>query len=52
MSNTDIMLRYNSVWETFDIGAILEFFAEDGISDMVNVRKATDTRRFAQSLKP
>jgi limonene-1,2-epoxide hydrolase len=41
MTNTDIMLRYNSVWETFDIDAILEFFAEDGIFDMVNVRKAT-----------
>jgi len=41
MSNTDIFLRYNSVWETFDIDAILEFFAEDGIFDMVNVRKAT-----------
>ena len=41
MSNTEIIVRFNAVWETFDVDAILSFFAEGATFDMVHIRKAT-----------
>ena len=41
MSNTEINIRFNSAWESFDVDAIMAFFAEDATFHMMPTRKAT-----------
>jgi limonene-1,2-epoxide hydrolase len=41
MSNTEILTRFNSAWESFDMDAIMAFFAEDATFHMMPTRKAT-----------
>lgn len=41
MSNKELFLRYNSAWESFDVDAILAFFAEDATFHMMPTQEAT-----------
>src|SRR2546428_507058 len=40
MSNKELCLRFNAAWESFDVDAILAFFAEDATFHMMPTRKA------------
>jgi len=49
MSNTEIIVRFNAVWETFDVDAILSFFAEGATFDMGAHTESHGPRRDSQS---